>query len=281
MTLRCENTPLYKFIGGTMKGIDRQKQILSIVSKCVEEYDNNLINKKVMLILENKDKTIGKEEVYFPKSSFYHLTDTRIKEKNGRELNSYEVYDKIRDNKITLNQYIIESKDKTTDLKLQVLPQLMRIDRMANMLGDFTNYNMFLQTEKIAGSVNACMGFIKDTKLNTYVPNTALKKDIRDITNNRSKIIAILKKDITENLYRNITYLKNNYQIEDILKNKEISKIIDADKIYSADKSVDKKILNYIYANERTVEENIEKDEINDVLSRNLTNDEVIKEDIN
>ena len=118
---------------------------------------------------------------------------------------------------------------------------------MANMFGEFSNFNIFLQTEKIAGNINACMGFVKDNESNTYIPNTSLKKDIRDITNNRNKIIAIFKKDITEKLYKNITYLKQSYQIIDILKNKEINKTIDTKNIYSADRNTDKKIYEFIY----------------------------------
>lgn len=91
------------------------------------------------------------------------------------------------------------------------------------------------------------MGFVKDNESNTYIPNTSLKKDIRDITNNRNKIVAIFKKDITEKLYKNITYLKQSYQITDILKNKEINKIIDTKNIYSADRNTDKKIYDFIY----------------------------------
>ncbi|MCI8964795.1 MAG: hypothetical protein HFJ43_00275 [Clostridia bacterium] len=149
---------------------------MSIIYKCLKDYDKNLKNKKVIFILKNKDRTLSKEEVYFPKSSFYHLTGIVVTNKNGKKLNSYEFYNNIKDNKITLNKYVIKSKDKTTDLKLQVLPQLMKIDRMANMIGDFTNYNIFLQTEKIVGNINACMGFIKATKQNVYIPNTVLKK---------------------------------------------------------------------------------------------------------
>lgn len=78
-----------------MKGINEQKQILSY------------------------------EEVFFPKSSSYHLTGTIIKDARGNELNSYDVYNKIIDNKLTLNRYTIKSKDKTKGLKLNVLPQLM------------------------------------------------------------------------------------------------------------------------------------------------------------
>ena len=112
----------------------------------------------------------------------------------------------------------------------------MRIDKISNMLGEFNNYNIYLKTEKLAGNVNACMGFKKDIKLNIYVPNTALKKDIREITNNRSKIIAILKKKHTDKLYSCITYLKQNYKIYNILENQAIKKYIDIDRIYSNNK---------------------------------------------
>lgn len=228
-----------------MKGINVQKQILSIISNCIKEYDSNLLNNKVIFILEDKYKNVSYEEVFFPKSSFYHLTGTIIKDARGNQLNSYDVYNKIIDNKLTLNRYTIKSKDKTTGLKLNVLPQLMKIDRMANMMGDFNNYNLFLQTEKVAGNVRACMGFVKDRKNNVYVPNTALQKDIRDITENRSKIVAILKKKITEKLYCNITYLKNEYFLEELFQNEEVVKMIDVDKIYSKNDEFDKKILKY------------------------------------
>ena len=89
------------------------------------------------------------------------------------------------------------------------------------------------------------MGFIKNEQ-NVYVPNTALKKDIRDIADDRKKIIAVLKKDINEKLYKNITYLKQKYQIIDILKNQDINEKIDINKIYSDDKFIDKEICQFM-----------------------------------
>ena len=244
MTLRCENTPLYKLLGGKMKGNNGQKQILSTISNCIKEYDNNLLNKKIMFVLEDKSGNVQKEEMFFPKSSFYHLTGTIIKEiGSNNELNCYEVYDKIRDNKLSLNKYEIIEKDNTTGLKLNVLGQLMKIDQVAKMLGNFNNTNILLQTEKIAGNVRACMGFVKDKKSKMYVPNTALQKDIRDITDSTNKIVAILKKGIDEELYCNITYIKNDYLVERILKNNDIKEMIDVDKIYSNKTEINKKIL--------------------------------------
>ena len=113
-----------KLKGKTLK---EAKEILDNYFNMIEEkeYDSNLLNNKVIFILEDKYKNVSYEEVFFPKSSFYHLTGTIIKDARGNELNSYDVYNKIIDNKLTLNRYTIKSKDKTTWLKLNVLPQLM------------------------------------------------------------------------------------------------------------------------------------------------------------
>ena len=86
------------------------------------------------------------------------------------------------------------------------------------------------------------MGFVKDTKTNLYIPNTTLKEDIRNITNNRNKIIAILKKDQNKLLYDNITYLKQNYGITDIIKNDEISNYMDLKELNSGNGSIQKRI---------------------------------------
>lgn len=234
-----------------MKGLRKPLEIFNVISKCLKDYDTNLKNKKVMFIVENKKRELSKVEVYFPKSCYYHLTGINLYDKNNRRVNSYEFYDLIKSERVNLRQYKIESKDGTTDLKLQVLPQLMKIDRMASMIGNFSNCNMVLQTEKIAGNIHACMGFIKDVKLNIYIPNTVLKKDIRDITDDRGKIVAILKKEMTDDLYKNITYLKQNYQIADILKNEKINDRIDIKNISSIDKNIDKKIGYFVHENNK------------------------------
>ncbi len=223
----------------------KQSDIINVISKCQTEFEKNLRNKKIMFIYENKNRTLDKYEVYFPKNTFYHLTGIKAFDKYNKLLNSYNFYEILQKNRI--NEMKIKVKDSTTYYKLEVLPQLMRIDKMANMVGNFASYGLVLQTDKLIGNVNACMGFIKDSDLNMYIPNTALKEDIRNITDERKRIVAILKKDINENLYKNITYLKNNYCIEDILKNQEINKNIDISNIYSADKKIDEKIYNFFY----------------------------------
>lgn len=232
-----------------MKKDSDKIEIINILSKCIKIYDENLKNKKVMFIAENKNRKLEIEEMFFGKRNFYHLTGVTVLDKTGKKLSPNNFYDLLIKSRINYSNLV--KKDNTTDLKLQVLPQLMKIDRIANMIGKYDEAKIFLQTDKIVGNINACMGFVKDERLKLYVPNTALKKDIRQITSVRNKIVAILKKDSTDKLYRNITYLKQNYDITDMLKNEEINEKIDIENIYSTDKRINSKISNFINANSK------------------------------
>lgn len=217
--------------------------IIRTISNCQKVFDKNLKNKNLMFICEEKNHGIYKEEMFFPKTSFYHLTGIIAYDSKHNKLSSLNFYKYINEDR--LDQKQIQKRDNTTDLKLQVLPELMRIDKFAKMIGNYNNTNIYLQTEKLAGNTNACMGFVRDNKNELFVPNTILKEDIRNKTKGTDKIIAILKKDITQRLYQNITYLKKSYEINDILKNKQINKNIDLENIYSEDKLITKKILKF------------------------------------
>ena len=230
-----------------MRDFLAQKEFIDIIAKSQKEFEKNLKNKKLMFIYEDKEKRLGKEEMFFPATSFYHLTGIKAYDSNNKLLNSYKFYEILQAGGIDESK--IEVKDKTTYYKLEVLPQLMKIDRLASMIGNFTGHGLVLQTNKLIGNVNACMGFIKNEK-NVYIPNTALKRDIRDIADDRKKIVAVLKKDINEKLYKNIRYLKQKYQILNILQNGEINEKIDIDNIYSNDKFIDKEICEFLFYNE-------------------------------
>lgn len=70
------------------------------------------------------------------------------------------------------------------------------------MIGDFTDRGPKLFTEKVAGNVCGCIGFVKDRNTRLNVPNTLLKKDIRDITAFPvQKVYAVLSKSYTAEGY--------------------------------------------------------------------------------
>ena len=76
----------------------------------------------------------------------------------------------------------------------------MKIQTCAKMVGVYDYTKSVLYTEKIAGNIYACMGFIKEN--NYYIPNTALREDIRDVSvRPQKRILAIFKKNIPQKLY--------------------------------------------------------------------------------
>ncbi|MCX4318644.1 MAG: PBECR4 domain-containing protein [Lachnospiraceae bacterium] len=83
---------------------------------------------------------------------------------------------------------------------------MMGLKQNVTMIGDFTDRGPKLFTEKAAGNVCGCIGFVKDRNTRMNVPNTLLKKDIREVTASPvQKVYAVLSKSYTA---ENILYWK-------------------------------------------------------------------------
>lgn len=96
--------------------------------------------------------------------------------------------------------------DGTTPLKMRVLPNLVKKNLSANMLGDYNMSQPKLYTEKIAGGVKACVGFVRNGGVGRYVPNTVLQEDIRKRVNKPDRIILTYRKKRREARYSEIVY---------------------------------------------------------------------------
>lgn len=104
----------------------------------------------------------------------------------------------------------------TTELKLQVLDGLMNIQTTAKMIGEYSSTNPLLYTEKLAGGVHACLGFVNNNGI--YYPNTALKEDIRKVSaSSCERVLAVFKKDIAEGIYTEHCYTAKGINIETIM----------------------------------------------------------------
>ena len=68
-------------------------EIINTLSKCIKIYDENLKNKKVMFIVENKKRKLEIEEMFFGKRNFYHLTGVTVLDKTGKKLSPNTFYD--------------------------------------------------------------------------------------------------------------------------------------------------------------------------------------------
>lgn len=88
-----------------------------------------------------------------------------------------------------------------------------------------------LSMERIAGTTNYCMGFIKDNDY--YVPNSCLLEDIRNLGETPSQILAIFSKRANEKdgTYKNVCYVAKGVPLDKIQMPKVLQeKIIQSEK---------------------------------------------------
>ena len=201
-----------------------KKEAIKIILECAKLYNKNLSNKNIMFVCRNKKQQLFAFEVLFLPRNFLHLTGVKI---TNKDINSsIKFYRACLNNKLSISDFKY-SEDGTTIIKLRILKQVMNLHKVSKMFGEYNHTKPYLFTEKATGNVVACIGFIDESGF--YVPNTALKEDIRDITteDSRSTIIYTFVKNVEEKLYSNLTYIANSYNLEKLLQNQKILTKID------------------------------------------------------
>jgi len=183
------------------------EEAIKIIYKCAIEYKNNLSNKCVLFVTVTDSKATSFEALFLPQN-FKHLTGA-ASHLSGADFFDLAVRNRLSPNDITL------ANDGTTDLKLDVLPQLMNIHRTARMVGDYDFSRSLLVADKVAGTVTAALGFVQSKNL--YLPKTALKADVRDITiqSTRRKIAAVFVKRRGDELFSHLTYIAKGMTMRD------------------------------------------------------------------
>lgn len=177
-----------------------KKEAISIISKCALLYAANLCNQQLAFVFRDGNNRTGFVEVTFRSSNFMHFTG--IETKTCLKANAF--YRDALDKR--LKESAIQFKNNhTTELKLQILQNIMNIPFSARMIGNYTGTYLDLYTEKVAGTTTACLGLVLHG--NEYIPNTILKEDIRNITPKPpGKIFAIFRKPIQQNIYTELTF---------------------------------------------------------------------------
>ncbi|MEG0020798.1 MAG: PBECR4 domain-containing protein, partial [Oscillospiraceae bacterium] len=176
----------------------KKEAAIKIITDCAKIYDTNLANKNILFLFKSSGNKIEYFEAVFLPQHFLHLTGVQPAPKKTSTINFYK---KCLTGKLSPHDFSF-APNGTTDMKLQVLQSLMKIDKTAKMVGEFNFSKSMLHTEKLAGSIVACLGFAKNNKTRYYFPNTALKEDIRDLTvKPQQRIIAILKKGVKDTHY--------------------------------------------------------------------------------
>ena len=191
-----------------------KKEALAIVFACAQDYKENLIGKSLLFVCMDKYKNTYCVEVTFDVSNFQHMTGLQTK------FSAREFFHKCIDKRLRESDFWF-SKDGTTELKIMVLPGLVRKNISANMIGDYNMSQPKLYTERIAGGVKACIGFVKSRETGRYVPNTVLNGDIRNKVNKVDRIVATYRKNREEQQYTELVYLAKRVEWEKLLLPKE------------------------------------------------------------
>lgn len=196
-----------------------KKEILKILKESAIKYKENLKDKNLLIIYKEKAK-IKYIEILFLARNFMHLTGVKCNDKNKKYMKSNQFYQACLNNKLSYKDIIIK-QNGTTKLKLDILSQLIYIDKKCKMIGVYNNYKKELVTEVLLGNINMCLGLTKGSSL-YYIPNTLLKEDIRKIVIKPYQIMAILKKKVKDERYKDIIYINKKIDISEINNNIEL-----------------------------------------------------------
>jgi len=180
---------------------------VKVIHDCAVQYAKNLAGKNVLFVTTHGGVFFSYETLFMPQN-YLHLTGA-ISRISGELFYQAALNNRLSASDISL------SSDGKTEQKLDVLPQLMNIHKSARMVGDYDHSRPLLVAEKYAGTVTMALGFVCVNDL--YIPNTALKIDIRKITTQatRHRVVAIFVKVRNEALYKQLTYLAKGMTIDD------------------------------------------------------------------
>ena len=194
-----------------------KKEALGIVFSCAPLYKKNLVDQSLLFVTTDKHKEVHCLEVTFDTSNFLHMTGFKLR-KPGINARHFLCYDK----RLTESDFDFAS-DGTTEMKMRVLPSLMKKNLSAKMLGDYNLYQPKLYTDKLAGSLSACMGFVRDGGNGRFVPNTLLEGDIRTKVKNADRIILTYRKKRIDAQYAEIVFQAKKVAWEKIVLPDEYS----------------------------------------------------------
>ncbi|MCM1253449.1 MAG: PBECR4 domain-containing protein [Clostridium sp.] len=215
-----------------------KRRAIQIITRAAVLYHANLEDQKVIFLYgvpaavrkalqaeKGNLLSIKSYEVAFHRYNFLHLTGVRLN--SSDVVSTIHFYEKCLANRLMPENFSF-AKDGSTVQKLDILEIMMEIKKNATMIGDFTNRGPKLFTEKAAGSICGCIGFVKDRNTKLNVPNTLLKKDIRDvIASPVQKVYAILSKSYMAERYSFLEKVDKEINIKKCFFAEEIEKLLD------------------------------------------------------
>lgn len=224
-----------------------KKDILRILYKSADLYKANLMNTNLLILSQSYDN-YNYIQCAFRRGNFSHLTGI------NHPYAPVEFFNMCIDRRLNINELTMKT---TTEKKLHVLENLMKINTNAKMIGNYNESKIILYTEKLIGTTNSCLGFVYNEKYKTYDPNTTLKEDIRNITiKPTEKILAIFQKELKDKIYSKLSYINKDFHLDLNKFEKDIYKMIDISNIVMPTNTQQNKIItnNIEYIKEKLVE---------------------------
>jgi len=210
-----------------MKRTYTKKEALRIIIATAKDYAKILEGLNYLFIYRNRENNeIEHFEAVFLSRNYQHLTGIEYLDIDGNiQKNSVFFYRNCLNNMITENE-IRFKKDGTTPLKLEALPKLVHFLRNTKMTVLYNGMRSKLAVDRIAGTTNYCLGFVKDGDY--FVPNSCLLEDIRNLGNNPSQILAIMSKRASkkESIYKEIRYVAKGVPLNRLNLSEELRRII-------------------------------------------------------
>jgi hypothetical protein len=219
-----------------------KRRAIQILTNAAEIYRDNLEDQKVLFLyglpsevkkqLQTKGKTLSaihSYEVAFHRYNFLHLTGVILNQSGAAS--AIHFYQKCLDKRLTENDFAY-AKDGSTGQKLDILESMMQIKKNVVMIGEFTGRGPKLYAEKAAGNVCGCIGFVQDRNTLLNVPNTLLKKDIRDVTAHPTyKVFAVISKFYTDDKYSKLEKLDKSIDLNKYRFAEEIESLIQIERL--------------------------------------------------
>lgn len=197
-----------------------KKKAVSIITSAASIYDDNLNNRDVLFIAK-RQKALSWYEMRFISANFKHFTGV------DSSLSANKFFSNALDKRLSLNDIIFKD-DYLAGKKMNILEDAVRLPYTAKMIGEFNYAGIKIQAEVGSGSVGYTMAFRKDGN-GLYYPVSVIEEDIRKSVMPASPIAIILRKDIVEDKYNEITYRSKNINIEHLHFPNELLEIISDD----------------------------------------------------
>lgn len=179
-----------------------KRDVLSVAFSCATLYKENLVDRDLLFVTMDKRRRLFFTEVSFDASNYLHLTGLKV---DRRQMHANHFFHLCCDRRLREQDFELAA-DGTTQMKMRVLPGLMSKNLSARMLGSYAGGDIRLYTERLVGSVSACMGFVRSGGAGRYVPNTLLEGDIRTKVVRADRILVTYRKNRHDRQYSEIVY---------------------------------------------------------------------------